>query len=118
MGGEIATPNLDRIAQGGLGFTQFYNTGRCWPTRAAILTGYYPQSVRRDSVPGIKSGATGKRQDWTVILPQMLKPLGYRSYYSGKWHLDGRPVANGFDHSYHLEDCGRFFSPRVHYLAD
>jgi arylsulfatase len=48
----------------------------------------------------------------------MLKPLGYRSYHSGKWHVDGMPVANGFDHSYCLEDCGRSFSPKVHYLDD
>src|SRR5881394_999627 len=59
FGGEIATPNLDALAKDGLRFTQFYNTGRCWPTRAAILTGYYAQAVRRDSVPGVKSGANG-----------------------------------------------------------
>src|SRR5689334_21066519 len=40
-GGEIRTPHLDRLAAGGLRFTQFYNTARCWPTRAAVLTGYY-----------------------------------------------------------------------------
>src|SRR5690348_986028 len=40
-GGEIKTPNLDRLAAGGVRFTQFYNTARCWPSRAAILTGYY-----------------------------------------------------------------------------
>jgi len=39
-GGEIQTPNLDRLAAGGLRYSQFYNTARCWPTRAAILTGY------------------------------------------------------------------------------
>mgnify|MGYP001554340954 CR=1 FL=1 len=44
-GGEIRTPNLDSLADAGLQFTQFYNTGRCWPTRASLLTGYYPQSV-------------------------------------------------------------------------
>jgi arylsulfatase len=62
-GSEIATPNLDGQAKEGLRFTQFYNTGRCWPTRAAILTGQYPQSVRRDLVLGIKSGARGERPD-------------------------------------------------------
>src|SRR5689334_12088388 len=55
-GSEIATPNLDSLAKGGLRFTQFYNTARCWPSRAAILTGYYAQQVRRDTVPGVKSG--------------------------------------------------------------
>src|SRR5262249_11243118 len=44
-GGEIATPNLDKLAAGGLRFTQFYNTARCWPSRAALLTGYYAQQV-------------------------------------------------------------------------
>src|SRR6185436_12997445 len=52
-GGEIATPNLDGLAKNGLRFTQFYNTARCWPSRAAILTGYYAQQVRRDTVPGV-----------------------------------------------------------------
>ena len=52
-GGEIRTPNLDGLAAGGLRFTQFTNTARCWPTRAALLTGYYAQQVRRDTVPGV-----------------------------------------------------------------
>src|SRR2546430_1322235 len=99
-GGEILTPNLDALAAGGLRFTQFYNTARCWPSRAALLTGYYAQQVRRDTIPGIKSGGQGTRPPWARLLPQMLKPLGYRSYHSGKWHVDGKPLQNGFDHSY------------------
>ena len=55
-GGEIETPNLDELAAGGLSSTQFYNTARCWPTRAAMMTGYYAQQVRRDTLPGIKRG--------------------------------------------------------------
>jgi arylsulfatase A-like enzyme len=113
-GGEIATPNLDTLAKGGLRFTQFYNTARCWPSRAAILTGYYAQQVRRDTVPGVKSGASGERPPWARLLPEMLQPLGYRSYHSGKWHLDGKPLQNGFDHSYLLEDHDRHFAPRLH----
>src|SRR6184192_3614755 len=62
-GGEIATPNLDALARGGLRFTQFYNTARCWPTRAAALTGYYAQQVRRDTVPGVRSGGGGTRPE-------------------------------------------------------
>jgi len=50
-GGEIETPHLDRLAGGGLVFTQGYNTARCWPTRAALLTGYYPQAIGRDALP-------------------------------------------------------------------
>src|ERR1041384_1207288 len=59
-GGEIATPNLDRLAAGGLRFTQFYNTGRCCPTRAALLTGLYSHQtgigrmMDDDGVPGYR----------------------------------------------------------------
>src|SRR5580698_6882213 len=60
-GGEIATPHLDGLARDGLRFSQFYNTARCWPSRAALLTGYYAQQVRRDALPGIKSGTAGTR---------------------------------------------------------
>ncbi len=88
-GGEIKTPHLDRLASDGLRYTQFYNTARCWPTRAAFLTGYYAQQVRRDTVPGITSGfLKGDRPPWGQVLPQLLKPSGYRSYHSGKWHLE------------------------------
>jgi len=58
---------------------------------AAILTGYYAQQVRRDTVPGVKSGAQGARPGWARLLPEMLKPYGYRTYHSGKWHVDGKP---------------------------
>jgi arylsulfatase len=103
-GGEIATPQLDALASGGLRFTQFYNTTRCWPSRAAVMTGYYAQQVRRDLVPGIASGggARGVRPRWAPLLTEFLRPLGYRNYHSGKWHLDGRPLANGFDHSFEI----------------
>lgn len=117
-GGEIDTPNLDGLAKRGIRFTRFYNTARCWPTRGALLTGYYAQQIRRDAVPGVPSGGRGQRQPWAQLLPRHLKPLGYRSYHSGKWHIDGMPVEQGFDRSYYLRDQGRFFSPRVHYKDD
>ena len=113
-GSDIATPNLDALAKDGLRFTQFYNTARCWPSRAAILSGFYAQEVRRDVVPGVKSGAQGTRPAWAGLLPDMLKPLGYRSYHSGKWHVDGKPLDAGFDHSYSLNDHDRHFTPRQH----
>src|SRR4029453_5248600 len=50
-GGQIETPRLDELASGGLRFTQFYNTARCWPTRGAIMTGFYAQQIRRDALP-------------------------------------------------------------------
>src|SRR3954471_87881 len=55
-GGEIGTPNIDRLSADGLRFTQFHNTARCWPSRAALLSGYYAQQVRRDTLPGVVSG--------------------------------------------------------------
>src|SRR5213083_2627899 len=61
-GGEIATPNLDRLAANGVRFTQFYNTARCWPTRSALLSGYYPQQIRMDP-------PHGRLPQWTRLLP-------------------------------------------------
>jgi arylsulfatase A-like enzyme len=115
-GSEIETPNLDSLAANGLRFTSFYNTARCWPTRAALLTGYYPQQVRRDALPTVPGGVAPKfrRPKWAPLLPQMLKSAGYRSYYSGKWHIDGTPAEGGFDRSYELADQGRFFRPTRH----
>jgi arylsulfatase len=117
-GGEIQTPNLDALAAGGLRFTQFYNTGRCWPTRASIMTGYYPQSVRRDKVPGINSGGGGERPDWAPLMCEPLRDAGYRTYHTGKWHIDGMPIVSGFDLSYYLKDQNRFFNPTVHFEND
>ncbi len=117
-GGEIKTPNLDKLASVGLRFTQFYNCARCWPTRAALLTGYYPQQVGRDNAPGIEGGGRGIRPDWAGMIPRYLKNADYKSYHSGKWHIDGMPTENGFDRSYYLGDQGRFFSPKKHYSDD
>ena len=114
-GGEIETPHIDALAAGGLRFTDFYNTARCWTTRAALLTGYYPAQVNiepRGVVPA-----------WTRTLPERLAPSGYRSYHSGKWHVwagyDTAPVARAkFDRSYWNNDYDRYFGPRMHYLDD
>jgi arylsulfatase A-like enzyme len=113
-GGEIATPNLDKLAKNGLRFTQFYNTARCWPTRSALMTGYYPQQIRMDP-------PRGRLPEWTRLLPHYLKPLGYRSYHSGKWHIQGAPqsiAVGGFDRSYRLEDHDRNFYPSNHWIDD
>ncbi len=119
-GGEIKTPNLDKLASCGLRFSQFNNCARCWPTRAALLTGFYPQQIGRDNAPGILGGGhvNETRPIWANLLPSYLKEAGYRSYHSGKWHIDGMPVESGFDHSYYLKDQGRFFNPKVHFEDD
>ncbi|WP_198953788.1 sulfatase-like hydrolase/transferase [Rhodopirellula sp. MGV] len=109
-GGEIQTPNLDSIAEQGLRFSQFYNTGRCWPTRGSLMTGYYAQQIRRDYLPGVPSGGRGSRPAWAWLVPELLRDAGYRSYHTGKWHLDGQPLENGFDVS-SQNQVGRYFQP-------
>jgi len=110
-GGEIQTPNIDHLAANGLRFTNFYNTGRCWPSRASILTGYFAQQIRRDTFGGVYGGTMGKRPKWAPLLPVLLKPLGYHSYHSGKWHIDGNPVEQGFDRSFDYTDGDHHFVP-------
>lgn len=117
-GSEIETPNLDALAKSGRRFSQFYNTARCWPTRSALLTGYYAQQIRRDTVPGVKSGGQGQRPSWAKLLPERIASLGYHSYHSGKWHVDGLPTKNGFEKSYSLQDHDRHFYPKNHTLDD
>jgi arylsulfatase len=118
-GSEIHTPNLDRLAANGVRFSEFYNTARCWPSRAALLTGYYAQAVRRDAVPGLAdSGVKGVRPEWAKLLPARLQSVGYRTYHSGKWHVDGLPMQNGFNHSYSLNDHDRYFNPKQHTRDD
>ncbi len=88
-GGEINTPNLDKLAANGLRYSQFYNTGRCCPTRASLLTGLYPHQARiggmmkDERLPGYQ-GDLGKD---CVTLGEVMKTLGYSTYMSGKWHV-------------------------------
>jgi arylsulfatase len=112
-GGEIGTPTLDRLAQGGLRFTQMYSTARCWPSRSCLMSGYYPQQVGRDPQNGVWP-------KWARFTPQYLKLGGYRTYHSGKWHVPRMmPVKDAqFDHSYFLMDQHRFFNTKEHYLED
>ncbi|MBA3312732.1 MAG: arylsulfatase [Planctomycetota bacterium] len=117
-GGEIDTPHLDALARNGLRFTQFYNTARCWPTRAALLSGYYAQQVRRDALPNLGGGGRGARPAWARLLPELLKPAGYRSYHSGKWHIDGPVLASGFDRSLDVRNQGNYFTAAGNLIDD
>jgi arylsulfatase len=117
-GSEIATPNLDGLANNGVRFTQFYNTARCWPSRSALLSGYYAQQIHRDALPGIAGGGQGVRQSWARLLPDFLKSAGYRSYHSGKWHIDGPVLAAGFDRSLDMRNHGNYFSSKGNFIDD
>jgi arylsulfatase A-like enzyme len=93
-GSEIATPNLDRLAKGGIRFTQFYNTARCCPTRASLLTGLYPHQAGVGHMV-VDRGAPayqGYLNDRCATIAEVLRPAGYRTAMSGKWHVgENRP---------------------------
>jgi arylsulfatase len=104
-GGEIRTPNLDRLADQGTRFSQFYNCAVCNTTRAAFYTGLYP-----------RHGAGGWLRPQMVTLGEALKSAGYQTAMVGKWHLGStaprRPIDRGFDEYYGLLDgCSSYFNP-------
>ncbi len=95
-GSEIPTPNLDRLAAGGLRLRQFYNTARCSTTRCALLTGLYTHQVADNPAQSLPN----LRNDNNVTIAELLKANGYRTYMSGKWHLGNGnllPESRGFD---------------------
>ena len=99
-GGEVQTPHLDRLAEGGLRFTQFYNTAKCHTTRAELLTGNYAYSIGDNNM---EHGAT---------FGEVLRPIGYRTLIAGKWHQKPLPTTRGFDRYFGLADgCSNFFNP-------
>ena len=116
-GSEIPTPNLDMLARGGLRFTQFYNTGRCCPTRAALLTGLYSHQTGVGHMTEDKGapGYEGRLNDQCATFAEMLKPAGYFTAMTGKWHVGQNhgvtPWGRGFERSLNAA-AGGFYYPK------
>ncbi|NOX56908.1 MAG: arylsulfatase [Planctomycetes bacterium] len=123
-GSEIHTPNLDRLAANGVRFTQFYNTARCCPTRASLMTGLYPHQagvghmLRDTKLPGYTTGLTRD----CVTIAEVLHLAGYRTYMVGKWHVthfvapegpkDNWPLQRGFEKFYGtITGAGSYYDP-------
>ncbi|MFT4688975.1 MAG: arylsulfatase [Limisphaerales bacterium] len=116
FGGEIKTPTIDSLAAGGVRLTQLYNTGRCCPSRAALLTGQYPHRVGLGHMTTNDLGQPGYRgvvSEDARTIAQVLTPAGYRCFMSGKWHLGTPdPTKHGFEEMYGtLVSAKRFFDP-------
>jgi arylsulfatase len=114
-GSEIPTPNLDKLAAGGLRFTQFYNTARCCPTRASLLTGLYSHQagvghmVQDKGAPGYQ----GHLNTRCVTLAEVLRGAGYFTAMTGKWHVGQQagvvPWERGFDRNLTSPAGGFYF---------
>ncbi len=109
-GSEIPTPHIDSLAENGLRFRQFYNTAKCWTTRASLLTGLYYQQATEQKILNQK----------VVTIAEVLGQNGYKTILSGKWHLNGgqldnpefQPLARGFDEFYGtILGAGSFYDP-------
>ena len=123
-GGEINTPNLNGLAAKGLRFTQFYNTARCCPTRAALMTGLYQHQAGVGHMTG-DYGYDAYRGDLNnncVTIAEVLKQAGYSTYMSGKWHVTKHikpesprhnwPRQRGFDRFFGtIHGAGSFYDP-------
>ncbi|MBT3272034.1 MAG: arylsulfatase [Spirochaetales bacterium] len=125
-GGEVQTPNLDSLSKNGLRYTQFYNTARCCPSRASLLTGLYPPQadvgdmMRDDGIDGY----LGDLNPNTVTIAEALKQGGYSTYMSGKWHVTRHvdpespkhnwPNQRGFDDFYGIiTGAASYYQPRT-----
>ena len=131
-GSSIATPNLDRLAAGGLRFTQFYNAARCCPTRASLLTGLYPHQagVGHMLQPWRPPSYSNGLLENTATIAELLRTAGYRNYHVGKWHVGGlggggakakadtrnHPMSRGFDRAYGSGGGGNYFALQPLYL--
>ena len=121
-GGEIDTPHIDRLAQHGVRFSQFYNTARCSPSRASLLTGLHPHQagigvLTNDDGPRGYRGTINRN---CATMAEVLRAAGYATCLSGKWHLasdmhkpnDAWPTRRGFERFFGtLTGCGSFFDP-------
>jgi len=125
-GGEVHTPNLDALAANGLRYTQFYNTARCCPSRASLLTGLYPQQADVGEMVGDDEleGYRGDLNPNTVTIAEALKLGGYATYMSGKWHVTRHidpdsprhnwPNQRGFDDFYGIiNGAANYYQPRT-----
>lgn len=124
-GGEIQTPNLDKLAQNGIRFTHFYNGARCCPSRASLLTGLYPHQAGMGWMTGIEAENPAYQGDLNsncVTLAEVAKIAGYSTFMTGKWHVskncneDGPkhnwPLQRGFDRFYGtINGAGNFYDP-------
>ena len=123
-GGEIQTPTLDRLAANGIRFTQFYNTARCCPTRASLLTGLYQHQAGIGLMTGDrkKPGYKGDLGRDAMTIAEVMGTGGYRNYMAGKWHVtkhtrpqgpkDNWPLQRGFDKFYGtITGAGSFYDP-------
>jgi len=133
-GSEIQTPNLDKLANNGLKYTQFYNTSRCCPTRASLLTGLYPHQTGLGWMTRLdqkKPGYRGQLNNHCVTLGEVLKQAGYKTYITGKWHVNkddecepnspknNWPLHRGFDKFYGiLKGATDYFKPSNLYEGD
>jgi len=117
FGGEIQTPNLDRLALEGIRFTNFHGAMTCSPSRAMMLTGVDPHlsglgNMLEELSPNQKGrpGYEGYLNDRVVTVASLLRDAGYRTFLSGKWHLgsgdSAGPLARGFDHAFSLASGG------------
>lgn len=123
-GSEIETPELDSLAEGGLRFTQFYNTARCCSSRASLLSGLYPHQAGVGHMMDDRGhdGYRGEINRECLTIAEALKSVGYGTYMAGKWHItkkiapdgpkDNWPVQRGFDHFYGtIHGAGSFWDP-------
>src|SRR5680860_391367 len=104
-GSEVQTPNLDILAEGGMRFTRFHNTSKCFPSRACLLTGVYAQ--QNGYAKTYKNPITN-----AVTLGEVLQTAGYKTMWSGKHHGLENPITRGFDRYYGLKDGAcNYFNP-------